>query len=106
LLNAGVARAADRQSGEGDRDRTSDAGDTVIYTLTATNSSAAPTGGCFEVRLTDTLNANLVLQSVSVKRAGFDDHRQLEHTRQPGGRVTRPSESGGERSDHRDRSRA
>ena len=48
-----------------------DAGDTVVYTLTATNSSAAPNGAAaFEVRLTDTLNANLVLQSVSVSAPG------------------------------------
>lgn len=48
-----------------------DAGDTVVYTLTATNSSAAPTGAAaFEVRLTDTLNANLALQSVSVSAPG------------------------------------
>ena len=48
-----------------------DAGDTIVYTLTATNSSAAPNGAAaFEVRLTDTLNANLALQSVSVSAPG------------------------------------
>ncbi len=48
-----------------------DAGDTVVYTLTATNSSAAPNGAAaFEVRLTDTLNANLALQSVAVVAPG------------------------------------
>ncbi len=35
-------------------------------------------------------------------RAGFDDHRQLEHPWESGGRVARPPEPGGERGDDRD----
>ncbi len=83
-----------------------DAGDTVVYTLTATNSSAAPNGAAaFEVRLTDTLNANLALQSVSVSAPGstITDNSNI-----PGNQVdvsARPSESGGERGDYRDGAR-
>ena len=48
-----------------------DAGDTVVYTLTYGNTGVAPNGAAaFEIRLTDTLNANLVLQSVVVVAPG------------------------------------
>jgi LPXTG-site transpeptidase (sortase) family protein len=48
-----------------------DAGDTVVYTLTYGNNGVAPNGvAAFEIRLTDTLNANLALQSVVVVAPG------------------------------------
>jgi uncharacterized repeat protein (TIGR01451 family)/fimbrial isopeptide formation D2 family protein len=41
-----------------------DAGDTVSYTFTITNSNAADTGPGFDINLTDTLNTNIQLTSI------------------------------------------
>ena len=71
VLNAGVVEPVIFNPVKAVTTVPGDAGDTVVYTLTATNSSAAPNGAvAFEVRLTDTLNANLALQSVAVVAPG------------------------------------
>ncbi|MBK8900438.1 MAG: carboxypeptidase regulatory-like domain-containing protein [Anaerolineaceae bacterium] len=48
-----------------------DAGDTIVYQLVATNSSAANIETAFDVLITDTLDSNLVLQSVNVTAPGY-----------------------------------
>ncbi len=48
-----------------------DAGDTVVYALTASNSSAANVVAAFDLLITDTLDSNLTLQSVNVSAPGY-----------------------------------
>ena len=106
VLNAGVVEPLIFNPVKAVTTAPGDAGDTVVYTLTATNSSAAPNGAAaFEVRLTDTLNANLALQSVAVVAPGstITDNSNI-----PGNQVDvsldrlNPS---GERGDYRDGAR-
>ncbi|MCB8975991.1 MAG: carboxypeptidase regulatory-like domain-containing protein [Ardenticatenaceae bacterium] len=49
----------------------SDAGDTIVYELVATNSNAALIETAFDLLITDTLDANLTLQSVNVSAPGY-----------------------------------
>ncbi|MCB8925924.1 MAG: carboxypeptidase regulatory-like domain-containing protein [Ardenticatenaceae bacterium] len=49
----------------------SDAGDTIVYQLVATNSNAALIETAFDLLITDTLDANLTLQSVNVSAPGY-----------------------------------
>ena len=48
-----------------------DAGDTVVYTLGFTNASGNDSAPAFDLRLTDTLDSDLIFQSVSVTAPGY-----------------------------------
>ncbi len=48
-----------------------DAGDTVVYTLSFSNPSTVNTSPAFDVRLLDTLDTDLIFQSIAISGSGY-----------------------------------